>query len=100
VRNLNLKYEIRKDEREVMKIRLTEKAIDIKDDSVKNHYLIEILNENKREKNYKDFFLVKFLSLKNDDDKKICPSCKEKLTFLKILKRYYCFNCKKYITIS
>jgi hypothetical protein len=26
----------------------------------------------------------------------VCPECGSKLVFLKTLKRYYCFTCKKY----
>mgnify|MGYP000622023838 CR=1 FL=1 len=61
-------------------VKLTEKAKPI--------YIVSLLNSLEKVKHGSD----------NNDSNKICPYCKGKAYYLHILGKYYCFNCKKYIS--
>jgi len=65
-------------------VKLTEKASPI--------YIVEILNPQENNES-----IIPGEANSKDSEEKICPYCKNRIYFLKILHRYYCFNCKKYI---
>jgi len=85
----NLNYE---DTDNTIKLNLTSKALTASNIFATDYYLIKILYKSETE----DIMKLEILP-KEFEEEKICPKCGEKSAFLKILERYYCFNCKKYV---
>ncbi|MEM2442205.1 MAG: hypothetical protein QXX99_07605 [Candidatus Bathyarchaeia archaeon] len=76
----------------IIKLNLTNKALTASNSFATDYYLIKILHKPESE----DIMKLEILP-KEFEKEKICPKCGEKSAFLKILERYYCFNCKKYV---
>lgn len=76
----------------IIRISLTSKALEALNPLVIDRILIEVLYRPRLE----DIIRIEVLP-KAFGGEKICPNCGKSPTLLKVLKKYYCFNCKKYV---